>query len=93
MAAGTWQFIEISCRPAVLLMFKRAFRPFVTHRSYRVRKSALAAAEVTAIIAGGGGLDDVPFRTMSAQEVSRRQGCTAVPAAVAYVKTQPAHRL
>jgi hypothetical protein len=61
MAAGTWQVIEISWSPAVLLMFKRALRPFVTHRSYRVRKSVVAAAEVTAVIAGGGGLDDVPF--------------------------------
>jgi hypothetical protein len=59
--AGTWQVMEISCRPAVLLMFKRALRPFVTHRSYRARKSAVAAAEVTAVIDRGGGLDDVPF--------------------------------
>jgi hypothetical protein len=49
-------------------MFKRALRPFITHCSYRARKSAVAAAEVTTVIAGGGGLDDVPFPTTSAQE-------------------------
>ncbi len=68
VAAGTWQVMVISCNPVVLLMFKRALRPFDTHRSYRAKKSAVAAVEVTAVVAGGGGLDDVPFRTTSAQE-------------------------
>jgi hypothetical protein len=53
--------MEISCIPAVLLMFKRSLRPFDTHRSFRAKKSAVAAVEVTAMVAGGGGLDDVPF--------------------------------
>jgi hypothetical protein len=66
--------MEISCSPAVLLIFKRALRPFDTHRSYRAKKSAVAAAEVTAVVAGGGGLDDVPFRTTSAQEGESETG-------------------
>jgi hypothetical protein len=53
--------MEISCIPAVLLMFKRALRPFDTHCSYRAQKSAVAAVEVTAVVAGSGGLDNVPF--------------------------------
>jgi hypothetical protein len=55
-------------------MFIQALRPFVTHCSYRARKSAVAAAEVTAVVAGGGGLDDVPFRTTSAQEGKSETG-------------------
>jgi hypothetical protein len=55
-------------------MFIRALRPFVIHRSCRARKSAVAAAEVTAVIAGGGGLDDVPFRMRSAQEGESETG-------------------
>jgi hypothetical protein len=74
VAAGTWQVIEISCNPAALLMFKRALRPFDTHRSYRAKKSAVAAVEVTAVVAGGGGLDDVPFQTTSAQEGESETG-------------------
>jgi hypothetical protein len=60
--------------PAVLLMFKPALRPFDTHRSYRAKKSAVAAVEVTAVVAGGGGLDDVPFQTTSAQEGESKTG-------------------
>jgi hypothetical protein len=69
VAAGTWQVMVISCIPAVLLMFKRALRPFNTHRSYRAKISAVAA-----VVAGGGGLEDVPFRTMSAQEGESETG-------------------
>jgi hypothetical protein len=68
VAAGTWQVMEISCRPAELLMLKPAFRPFDMHRSYKAKKSAVAAVEVVAVVAGGGGLGGVPFRTTSAQE-------------------------
>jgi hypothetical protein len=53
--------MEISCNPAVLLVFKRAFRPFDTHRSYRAKKSADAAVKIVAVVAGGGGLGDVLF--------------------------------
>ncbi len=74
VAAGTWQVMVISCIPSVLLMFKRAFKPFVTHRSYRAKKSAVAAVEITAVVAGGGGLSDVPFRTTSAQEGESETG-------------------
>jgi hypothetical protein len=49
-------------------MFKRALRPFDTHCSYRAKKSAVAAVKLTAVVAGSAGLDDVPFRTTSAQE-------------------------
>ncbi len=71
MAAGTWQVIEISWVPALLLMLIRVFRPLHTQRSYRARKSAVAAdvvAAVAAVAAGGGGLGGFPFRTTSAQE-------------------------
>jgi hypothetical protein len=61
VAAGTWQVMEISCSPAELLMLKRAYRPFDTHRSYKVKKSAVAVVEVVAVVAGSGGLGDVPF--------------------------------
>ncbi len=74
VAAGTWQVIEISCIPAVLLTLKRALRPFATHRSYRAKKSAVAAAELIAVVDGGGGRDDVPFRTTSAQEGESETG-------------------
>jgi hypothetical protein len=46
----------------------RALNPFDTQRSYRARNSAVAVAAITAVAAGGSGLDDVPFRTTSAQE-------------------------
>jgi hypothetical protein len=52
--------MEISCIPAVLVMFRRALRPFDTYRSYRAKKSAVAAVELTAVVTGGSGLD-VPF--------------------------------
>jgi hypothetical protein len=55
-------------------MLKRAFRPFDTHRSYNAKKSAVAAVEVVAVVAGGGGLGDVPFRTTSAQEGESETG-------------------
>jgi hypothetical protein len=50
-----------------LLMLIRVLR-FDSQRSYRARKSAVAAVLVAAVAAGGGGLDDFLFRTMSAQE-------------------------
>ncbi len=50
-----------------MLMLMRAFSPFDTQRSYRVRKSAVDVAVLTVVAAGGCGLDGVPFRT-SAQE-------------------------
>ncbi len=74
VAAGTWHVMVISCIPAVLLMFKRALRPFDTHHSYRAKKSAVAAVVLTAVVAGGGGLEDVPFRTTSAQEGESETG-------------------
>jgi hypothetical protein len=49
-------------------MFIRALNPFDTQHSYRARKSAVAAVLVAAVAAGSDGLDDVPFRTTSAQE-------------------------
>jgi hypothetical protein len=49
-------------------MLMRALNPFDTQSSYRARNSAVAVAVVTAVAAGGGGLDDVLFRTTSAQE-------------------------
>jgi hypothetical protein len=55
-------------------MFKRAFRPFVTHRSYRAKKSAVAAVEITAVVAGGCGLGNVPFQMTSAQEGESETG-------------------
>jgi hypothetical protein len=66
--------MDISCNPAELLMFKRAFRLFDTHRSYKAKKSAVAAVEVVAVVAGGGGLGDVLFRTTSAQEGESETG-------------------
>jgi hypothetical protein len=68
MAAGIWHISEISWCPAELLMFIRTLSPFDTQRSYRARKSVVADALETAVAAGGGGLDDVPFQTTSAQE-------------------------
>jgi hypothetical protein len=55
-------------------MFKRALRPFDTHRSYRAKKSAVAAVVLAAVVAGGRGLEDVPFRTTSAQEGESETG-------------------
>jgi hypothetical protein len=55
-------------------MFKRAFRPFDTHRLYKAKKSNVAAVEVVAVVAGGGGLGDVPFRMTSAQEGESETG-------------------
>ncbi len=40
--------------------FERILYAIDTQRSYRVRNSAVAVAAVTAVAAGGGGLDDVP---------------------------------
>jgi hypothetical protein len=68
MAAGIWQVSEIPWCPAELLMFKQTLNPFNTQRSYRARNSAVTAAVVTAVAAGGSGLDGVPFQTTSAQE-------------------------
>jgi hypothetical protein len=48
-------------------MLIRALNPFDTQRSYRARKSALAAVVVAAVAAGGDGLEDVPLLTTSAQ--------------------------
>ncbi len=49
-------------------MVIRVLYPFDTQCSYRARKSAVAAAVVTAVAADGDGLEAVPFRTTSAQE-------------------------
>jgi hypothetical protein len=49
-------------------MLMRVFRPLHTHRSYKVRKSAVAGVVVAVVVAGGGGLGGFPFRTTSAQD-------------------------
>jgi hypothetical protein len=59
-------------------MLMRAFNPFDTQRSYRVRKSAVAVAVLTAVAADGCGLDGVPFRTTSAQEGELETGTYCV---------------
>jgi hypothetical protein len=78
MAVGIWQVSEISWRPAELLMLMRALNPFDMQRSYRARKSDVAVAVLTAVAAGGGGLDGVPFRTTSAQEGELETGTYCV---------------
>ncbi len=75
--------------------------PFDTQRSYRARKSAVGVAVITAVAAGGSGLDGVPFRTTSAQEGELETGMYCVtsccriggdPAGKAALTTLPASR-
>jgi hypothetical protein len=68
LAAGKWQVSVISWSPAELLMFIWVLNPLKTQRSYKTRKSAAAAAVVSAVVAGRNGLEPIPFQTMSAQE-------------------------
>jgi hypothetical protein len=56
----------------------RALNPFDKQRSYRPRNSAVAVAVITAVAAGGGGLDGVPFRKTSAQEGELETGVYCV---------------
>jgi hypothetical protein len=58
----------ISCTPAELHMFIRAFKPFEIQRLYRARKSAVVEAEALAVAAGGDLSRREPFWTTSAQE-------------------------
>jgi hypothetical protein len=74
VAAGTWQVNDISWCPVLLLMFIQALSPFDTQRSYRARKSAVAAVVVAAVVAGDDGLNDVPLLTTSAQEGDMETG-------------------